>query len=239
LTITGTASGLTIAPIPIALTVVAAAPVLGAPSNLMATVIGQQVNLQWQDNSSSEDGFRIERRAGQNPYQVLATLGRGVTTFADVNVMPGFLYVYRVIAFQGSNQSAPSNEASAMVSPKQKESKETKETKESKEFKDKEKELKEKERKEKEKEGFETKQLKDNREGKDLSFESSFRSVSAVPFDNPSMEERLHGVERAVEELQQHFIGRESRPNLDTAALNRERKEAPESVKRTEQKHNE
>lgn len=257
LTISGSAPSLTIAPVSVSLTVVAA-PVLNAPSNLMATVIGQQVNLQWQDNSANEEGFRLERRAGQNPYQLLATVGRSITTFADVTVMPGFLYVYRVSAFQGPNQSTPSNEASAMVSPKQKESKETKETKESKEFKelkerekdlkgegkeDKEvKENKEKERKEKEKEGFEKDRLKDNkdnREGKGFSLESGFRSLSAVPFSGQSLEERLGEVEQAVKKLQRHFISRESRPDLDTSALKRERNHPSSSAKRTGQEPNE
>ena len=92
----------------------APAPTLAAPTDLRATLQGQQVNLRWNDNSE-EDGFRIERRTMQSAYQTIATVGRGTTSFADATVAQGVMVFYRVKAFAGALESAPSNEIGASV----------------------------------------------------------------------------------------------------------------------------
>lgn len=84
-------------------------PTLRAPSDLTAAVVGQQVNLRWIDNST-EDGFRVERRAAQGAYEVIATVAREATSFADATVASGAIYFYRVKAFSTARESEPSNE---------------------------------------------------------------------------------------------------------------------------------
>ena len=51
-----------------------------APSNLTATAISSsQVDLAWQDNSSNEDGFRIEKSTDGTNFTLLATVGANAT----------------------------------------------------------------------------------------------------------------------------------------------------------------
>jgi hypothetical protein len=95
-------------------TVKGAAPTLAAPTDLRATLAGQQVNLRWNDNSE-EDGFRVERRAMEGAYQPIATVPRGSTSFADASATPGETYFYRVRAFTAAVESLPSNEIGVSV----------------------------------------------------------------------------------------------------------------------------
>src|SRR5262249_55489371 len=63
--------------------VITATPFLQPPSNLVASAASaSQINLSWADNSSAEDGFKIERWNGGN-YSQINTVGANVTTYAD------------------------------------------------------------------------------------------------------------------------------------------------------------
>ena len=80
-----------------------------APTNLTAVAQGQDVRLEWEDNSTGEDGFEVYRngvRAGQ--------VGRGVTGATDRNVEDG-TYTYKIRAVLGEEVSEWSNEATATV----------------------------------------------------------------------------------------------------------------------------
>jgi hypothetical protein len=85
-----------------------------APSNLMAAITGgNSAVLTWTDNSSTETGFRIERKVGTGSYATLTTKAANTTTHTDTPLTPG-TYTYRVIA-TGTPDSAPSNEAVAII----------------------------------------------------------------------------------------------------------------------------
>ncbi len=91
-----------------------------APSSLSAVVNGStSVTLNWQDNSSTEDTFSIERKIGSNGgWSVVGSANgsNGSTgTYTDNSVISGNTYYYRVSALIGSTGSSPSNEASAPV----------------------------------------------------------------------------------------------------------------------------
>ncbi|QKI88321.1 S8 family serine peptidase [Thiomicrorhabdus xiamenensis] len=80
--------------------------VLLAPSALSATVSGQDVTLNWQDNSANENGFVVERAMkirGKYTFETIATLGADSTSFTDSVAELG-TYQYRVYAFNDSNQ---------------------------------------------------------------------------------------------------------------------------------------
>ena len=87
----------------------------GAPSGLVAEAVpGHQINLSWSAGSNNQDGFEIERKAGDTgTYVFLGTLGAGVLTYSDVNLTPGVDYYYRLRAFNLYGNSIFSNEASA------------------------------------------------------------------------------------------------------------------------------
>jgi len=89
---------------------------LPAPSGLaVALVRSTLVSLVWADSSSSESGFRIERRgAGSgSAYAPIGMVAAGVTTFNDTSVAPCTAYLYRVWAYSAAGDSASSNEVSA------------------------------------------------------------------------------------------------------------------------------
>src|SRR5258708_38969010 len=58
-----------------------------APSGMTATAVSStQVNLTWTDNSTNEDGFKIERKTGTGAYGPLQTVAANVTSFSDTTV---------------------------------------------------------------------------------------------------------------------------------------------------------
>jgi Zn-dependent metalloprotease/transcriptional regulator CtsR len=90
----------------------AAAP--AAPSNLTATpVSSSRIDLAWVDNSSNEQGFKVERSTDGVSFAQVAAVGPNVTTYANTGVVTGVTYTYRVKSYNGPNDSAPSNTATA------------------------------------------------------------------------------------------------------------------------------
>jgi hypothetical protein len=61
--------------------------------------------LTWQDNSSNEMGFSIERKsdpagcAGVVPFAVLGSVGANIKTYVDVTILDATPYCYRVQAW--------------------------------------------------------------------------------------------------------------------------------------------
>jgi hypothetical protein len=99
----------------------ASATTLGAPpapSNLTATAVTpSRIDLQWTDNSGSESGFRIERSTdGVNFTQVALAMANQVT-YSNTGLTADTAYRYRVQAYEGSNNSAYSNTATATTLP--------------------------------------------------------------------------------------------------------------------------
>ena len=85
-----------------------------APTGLTATPISPtQVNLAWTDNSGDEQGFRIERSLDGFNFSEIGTVGPNVTTFNDTTAFADTFFFYRVFAFNGFGNSAPSNIAVA------------------------------------------------------------------------------------------------------------------------------
>jgi len=86
---------------------------LSAPSSLTAdTISWNQINLQWTDTESNEDGFRIQRKLGvTGTYMEIATVGPNINTYIDTDLSPGGIYYYRVQSYNFTlGSSAWSNE---------------------------------------------------------------------------------------------------------------------------------
>jgi len=73
------------------------------------------VTLSWNDNSTNETGFRIEKKSGADTtFAVIGSVGVNVVTFSD-DVGPGTSATYRVIAQNAAGVSGPSNEATVTI----------------------------------------------------------------------------------------------------------------------------
>ena len=92
--------------------------VMNAPTNLSATGLGtKMILLQWEDNSSGELAFVIERRITSGVvYSQVGLAGPNETSFIDTTgLVPSSSYTYRVSARGQFEQSPWSNEESVLT----------------------------------------------------------------------------------------------------------------------------
>jgi hypothetical protein len=99
----------------VTITVASPGSIPAAPSGLTATAVSQtQINLAWTDNSSNEDGFKIERSPnGNSSWSQIATVGPNITTYSNTGLNKNTRYHYRVRAYNVLGNSAYSNTANA------------------------------------------------------------------------------------------------------------------------------
>jgi len=82
------------------------------PTNLYANAISSdEIKLSWHDNSTSEDGFVIERKEGnQSDFVNIATVPANTTEFSDAGSLKASTnYTYRVRSFNNTGNSIYSN----------------------------------------------------------------------------------------------------------------------------------
>ncbi len=91
-----------------------------SPSSLTATAISRsRIDLAWQDNSSNETGFQIERSRSGGSFSLIATTGAGATSYSNTSgLTPSKTYSYRVRAINSVGSSPYSNTASATTPKK-------------------------------------------------------------------------------------------------------------------------
>jgi len=95
-------------------------PVDITPSNLVATSFDTEILLEWQDNSTAEEGFRVYRHVddvgvGFDFDSPLAELSADVTEYTDYAAVYGDDYIYIVSAFANGQESDYTNEASGSI----------------------------------------------------------------------------------------------------------------------------
>ena len=75
-----------------------------------------QLQLTWTDNSTNEDGFKIERKTGTTgTYAQIATLGTNVTSYTDSALVDGTTYCFQVRAYNAAGNSPFTPEACGTV----------------------------------------------------------------------------------------------------------------------------
>ena len=92
---------------------------LQPPTGLSATATSSSsINLAWQDNSANETGFMVERRReGSGVWVEIGTAAADTEGFTSEGLFSEATYFHRVRAFNDSESSAYSNEASATTGP--------------------------------------------------------------------------------------------------------------------------
>ncbi len=89
-----------------------------APTGLAVTAVSPtQLNLTWEDTSTNETHFEVERSHGSGAFTLLASLGAGSTSFADAGRTPNTPYTYRVRAVNSGGGSAYTGAATAYTLP--------------------------------------------------------------------------------------------------------------------------
>jgi hypothetical protein len=76
----------------------------------------QSIDLTWEDNSASEDGYRLDRAAVGPSFGVLAYLPANSTSYHDIEANPYVIQRYRVQAMKDGGLSDQSNIASTCTS---------------------------------------------------------------------------------------------------------------------------
>ncbi len=87
------------------------------PTGLTAEVESGVINLKWEDNSTSELGYSIERAVAEGEFTIEAKVSANETFFSDPNIENEVVYRYRVQAFDEIVTSDYSNvvEATGLV----------------------------------------------------------------------------------------------------------------------------
>ena len=80
--------------------------IIASPVLTQAAVL----RLNWQDTSSTETGFKVERLSGST-YVEIASVAANIVSYSDSNLTAGSTYCYRVRAFNSAGTSAPTNAA--------------------------------------------------------------------------------------------------------------------------------
>jgi pectate lyase len=80
---------------------------LSSPTNVTAELTASTtVELNWEDNTEDETGFRVERAEGETgSFSTAGEVGANITTYSDTGLKELTHYRYRVIAFNDSMES--------------------------------------------------------------------------------------------------------------------------------------
>ena len=78
-----------------------------APTNIIFTKENiYTIKLDWVDNSSGEEGFKIDKKIGTDNWIIgFATLGENIETWSDTNAELNQSITYRVYAYKGTNST--------------------------------------------------------------------------------------------------------------------------------------
>lgn len=76
------------------------------PSGATVTFLSPtEVDLQWNDNSNNEVGFKVMRRVNNGAFAQIASLNPNTTQYKDLTVQPGIAYEYHIQAYNVAGYS--------------------------------------------------------------------------------------------------------------------------------------
>jgi uncharacterized protein (TIGR02145 family) len=76
------------------------------PTNLTGELVNNQVVLNWNDSSTNESGFKIDRKEGTGSWSVnFASVATDIETYTDAAVTAGSTYTYRVYSYNAVGPS--------------------------------------------------------------------------------------------------------------------------------------
>lgn len=75
------------------------------------------VALSWDNGSSNEEGFKLERSTNGATFSQIKTLSSNITSYTDLTVSPNSTYTYRIKAYNFSGSSKWSNVVSVRTLP--------------------------------------------------------------------------------------------------------------------------
>ena len=93
------------------LTITVAAGVPAAPNGVAVSNVAGGIKLIWNDASSNELNFQVERKLAGGDWTSVTILSANVTTYTDASISAGTTYSYRVRALGSTADSGYSNEA--------------------------------------------------------------------------------------------------------------------------------
>jgi hypothetical protein len=86
------------------------------PTDMTISQNGSSIIIGWEDNSSDESGFKINRRtASEITYTLLTTINSNISTYTDSDVVEGTTYFYAVSAINANGSSRFSNPVNIAV----------------------------------------------------------------------------------------------------------------------------
>jgi len=86
-------------------------PSAQASANFTVVPAPAQLTLSWQDNSTNESNFGVQRKTGTSgTYAQIALLPANTTIYVDASVTHGVTYCYLVDATNSAGASAYTNE---------------------------------------------------------------------------------------------------------------------------------
>lgn len=84
---------------------------LKAPTNVQAKIMSTSaIKITWQDNSSKETGYRIERKTGTGSFRYLTSVKENETSYIDGSPVNGEQYTYRIVPISKTYSGMPSEE---------------------------------------------------------------------------------------------------------------------------------
>ena len=75
------------------------------PTNLTVSTGYKSISINWKDNATNEDGYKISRSVNGTSFTIVKNLSKNTTSYTDSNLNPNTKYYYKVGAYNGAGVS--------------------------------------------------------------------------------------------------------------------------------------